>query len=152
MVKMNDLSRFFHFDASSFIIGGFRVAKALEEALLEPVSCPGVCSDDLKTTCSQVGGLASECPCSTTGSVLFERNLRGGNDGLRVVPERNLQPCVSEGGKSALCTGSNKGGQRECCDNLKCADDGVCVSSSSQSPSTSVSHDGSTLLFAPHLT
>lgn len=40
MVVMNDLSQFYHFDAASFVIGGYRIAKALEDALDEPVTCP----------------------------------------------------------------------------------------------------------------
>lgn len=52
MVVMNDTSRFFHFDAASFVIGGYRIAKALEDALQEPVTCPPPPTPSPTSSCS----------------------------------------------------------------------------------------------------
>mmetsp|Transcript_27820 Transcript_27820/g.50757 ORF Transcript_27820/g.50757 Transcript_27820/m.50757 type:complete len:546 (+) Transcript_27820:146-1783(+) len=40
LVKTDDLSRFYHFDAPSFLIGGNRIARAYQAAMQASVSCP----------------------------------------------------------------------------------------------------------------
>ena len=40
MVTMNDLSRFYHFDAASFLIGGHRIAQAYDKARNVNITCP----------------------------------------------------------------------------------------------------------------
>mmetsp|Transcript_16152 Transcript_16152/g.34924 ORF Transcript_16152/g.34924 Transcript_16152/m.34924 type:complete len:230 (+) Transcript_16152:1366-2055(+) len=40
LVKLDDLSRFYHFDAPSFLIGGNRIARAYQAVMQASVSCP----------------------------------------------------------------------------------------------------------------
>jgi hypothetical protein len=40
LVTTNDLSRFYHYDAASFLISGNRIAHAYQEALGGVVECP----------------------------------------------------------------------------------------------------------------
>jgi hypothetical protein len=40
LVTTNDLSRFYHYDAASFLISGNRIAHAYQEALGGIVECP----------------------------------------------------------------------------------------------------------------
>jgi hypothetical protein len=56
LVKTDDLSRFYHFDAASFLISGNRIAHAYQEALGGVVECPDRVSSSLPS------GIASEFP------------------------------------------------------------------------------------------
>jgi hypothetical protein len=40
LVKMDDLSRFYHFDVPSFLIGGNRIAQAYQLANQANITCP----------------------------------------------------------------------------------------------------------------
>ena len=54
LVTTYDLSRFYHFDTPSFLVGGHRIAQAYQRAVLASVTCPSTAPTPNPTPCAGV--------------------------------------------------------------------------------------------------